>query len=83
MKNTQHNIRMREVMKRNYYEHGGRERKMIRYYFTKYNLPPDFLDDCTTFDEKFLKLSRHAYQCKLQTQTEKMQTHNNKYKKMV
>ena len=58
MTTSKHNLKMREVMKRNYYENGGRERKQIKYYKTKYNLGDAFFAYCKDHSSKLKKVVR-------------------------
>ena len=51
---------MRELMKNNYYLHGGKERSQIRKYLSRYELDKSFLLDCETHEEKLAKLKAYA-----------------------
>ena len=68
---SKHNLKMREVMKRNYYENGGRERKQIKYYKTKYNLGDAFFADCKDHSSKLKKVRAYAFQIRMQTLDER------------
>lgn len=51
---------MATLMRQNYHNKGGKQRKQIRDYIKRYDLTNDFVADCETLQDKVEKLKRHA-----------------------
>ena len=67
LKSTQHNIRCRENMRRDYYENDGRIKSLLKYYKRLYKFPADFFADCASPAEQIVKVKTHHFQQKIQT----------------
>ena len=67
VKNTKFHMKCRILMKKNYHEHGGKEKKQINYYLKKYDLDSSCIDSCENHTQKIVKLKHLATLKKLQS----------------